>query len=749
MSISGLKKLEDGTLHSVWYIHDQGIKLVNGNTRLKSGISSLSTPKGYTSQTIRNEGRGKVYIKWEDNFIDQNLTFDQAGKIIPLMDNTFKSIMIQEGYNARAIYNDRSIGTEYYEATDRNELIEVIESTWEKSYKIAYEFVTKKELPDSLWIEEFKSRKGQDTKIINPTVDFFKENNKGTWQIPGGSGKTKCSLVVSNLVCDYTGIPWKVLMTSDTIANTCQLVVEYAKFYKGQKGRRNMNIYAIGSISPEDYRMLESWANVIPASEEEKIEEMLIQCNETNQDCAIFIVNKSANRVLRIADKAGVNFNSFFTILDEIQQYCSESDIPKRVNSPACSMIDPAFDHLFGKKLGVTATMICRGNDPSTFSCYNDDIDKFGSSIVNIDEIQARQLGWICEKEGMIIPIPHNERFMESFEQKRPFQMELGEQIFNIHVSHYVAVEGTVKFILPQNKSHIILLSPFIKDIEELAKLFKQFQSLGIIDSEYEIIEGYSKCGLSCVNRFNRAEKAIMIATRWVGVGQDTYKCDCVFPLYNPGNVWFLRQTSMRGDRVWGDKISLLVFVEIESRLHDNIWFRSLNNIANGIIPNIISEAEFRETNPLPLIGSRTNPRDGEVVNAGTGANITIVRPRNYDPILFARWEELANSIARRNFIDRDGNSRFSDIVKNNDKKNLAERYFKEIKERHRNRKNRSTRNSIRATNDFYYKDFHNLYGNNKGYRNGIESVKEAKKLLKPYIKEIENIRRKEILEIF
>ena len=662
MSVSGLKQLENGRLRAVRYIHDQSIKLDNGNTRLKSGISSKKNPLEYTGETIRNEGVGKQYVKWDGDYLHQHLTFEQAAQVIPLMDNTFKKMMENNGYSARNLYSDRTIGTEYYEASDRDSLIEVIENTWNKAYKIAYEFVTRTELPNSIWIEKFKPRTGQDTLFMDPLVEYFKTNNLATASAPGGSGKTKISYAISQKVCEYMNKPWKVLTFSDTIANTVQLTTEFANFYRGQTGKRNLNIFIIGSISISDYRALQAWANVIPASYNQKLETMLTQCYSSKQDCAIFVVNKSANKFLQTANKIGINFKKFFTIMDEIQQYASESDQPKNVNSSGCAVVNPIFRHLFGKKLGVSATHICRGNETSQNACYNDDIEKFGKRIVDITEIEARELGWICEKECMIIPIPTEDRFIQSLTEKRPLELTIGQNIHTVYVPNYIALESLKKYILPQNKSHILILSAFVKDVEEIAMCLKNMQTEGSIDNEYEIIKGYAKCGTRCVNRFNRANKAIMIATRWIGVGQDTYKCDCVLPLYNPGNEWYSRQVSMRGDRVYGDnKVSLLAFVALESKLADTIWFRACTNIANGEIPRIISDSEFKEIIDRTTIGSRVNPRDGETVN--TTSNVILIRPRNYDPIVFAQWEDLTNAIAARTFIDEHGNSRFSEII--------------------------------------------------------------------------------------
>lgn len=664
MSYSGIKVLDNGMLHAVRYIFEEGLSIKEleeeGIVRLKSGISS-NTLKGYKTETIRTDSTGKKFLLWDDSFIDQNLTLDIAAEIISLMDKSFKQIMVNEGFHSRSLHNDRTIGTEFYESDDRDSLIEIIERNWDRAYRIAYEFVTKTELSGGIEVLPFEPRPNQDTLFINPLVEYFKTGDKATAQSHGGTGKTKMSFRTSEIVCkEILNTTWKTLMFSDNIANTVQLTAEFAKFYKGQTGKRIMDIYLIGSASPKDYKLLEAWANVFPVSNTEKVVKALQDSHTSKRPSAFFVVNKSAEKFLKLAEKAGVDFKNWFTALDEIQQYANETDQPKVVTSSECAVVNPRFENLFGKKLGLSATHIVRDpelcNDPS--AVFNDDEDKFGPRIVDIDEITARSLGWISEKQGVIIPLPATPEFLQSVEEKRPLQVTIEDESITIHPQYFVAVEGLVKYILPQNKTHILLLSTYIKDIQLLANLFRILQEKGKIDSDYEIIEGYSKCGNSCVNQFNKAKKAIMIATRWIGVGQDTYKCDCTFPLYNPSSKSFARQFSMRGDRVYEDKVSLLAFVAIETNLQDSIWYEALENISNGEIPNIVSESEFRQLVDREVVGSNRNPNDGS--NVG---NITVVRSTNNDPIVFEKWETLSNHISAWSYTDSHGNSRFSDIV--------------------------------------------------------------------------------------
>ena len=119
-------------------------------------------------------------------------------------------------------------------------------------------------------------------------------------------------------------------------------------------------------------------------------------------------------------------------------------------------------------------------------------------------------------------------------------------------------------------------------------------QNYGDLDSSFEIIEGYAECGNSCVNKFNRAKRAIMIATRWIGVGADTYTCDCTLPLYTPQSRAFARQFGMRGDRRHEEKITTFCLIGAEDQLEDSPFFESLQMISNGEQLQIISSSEIR-----------------------------------------------------------------------------------------------------------------------------------------------------------
>ena len=648
---SGLKILKNNHLHAVRYIWEEGLQIKelvdNGIYRVKSGISTDPTPKDYLKNFLHGDSTGKKMIWWNDNFIDQNLPYKDAAKIIKLMDNIFKTIMKEEGFQSRAIHKDRSLSTEMYENDNYEELLDFIQNTWKKAYDIAYESVTKNELPDALVYEDFSPRNMQAEKMINPVFNFLKNNDKCTIEVPGGSGKTKCGFRISQLVCEALGLPWKVLGVGPNISTTVQLCNEYSKFYKGQTGQRLLDLYIVGSVKNNDYRLLESWANVYSVSSD-KLPLVMKNCYNTPRDCAIFVVNKRASDFLALADKIKVNFKNFFTILDEIHEYSRETGVPKMVTNSQCAVINPKYNHLFGKKLGLSATHIHRPEHITDINVvFNNDLDKFGPCKSCVTEIEARSFGWICDKQGVVIPIPTDDIFTNAISDNAIFNIEMFGVSKPFNPITYVGVEGIR--LLSYNNKILVLVSRRI-DIKMIASVLRLYQENGKLDNNFNIIEGYAECNNACINNFNKSKRAIMIATRWIGVGNDTYTCDCTLPLYNPESRAFVRQFGMRSDRIHDNKISTFALVASESRLEDSPWFESLQMISNGKQLNISSIVQFRE--------------ERESVIGGT-SNVTLIRPeRTERPEVAIQWEEIMSLVAKHDYIDEaTGKTRFSEIV--------------------------------------------------------------------------------------
>ncbi len=650
---SGIKVLKNGKLHAVRYIWEDGSpskELVNkGITRVKSGIAREDSYREYFKNMLRTDSTGRKMIMWDDNYIDQNLPYEQAAEIVTKMDNIFCRMMIDKGYRSIDIHSV-DMGTEFYEGPNRKALLKAINDSWEDAYRIAYEAVTKTEAPNANHISEFKPRNMQQEAIIDPIIKHLIEDlgNRCSIEVPGGSGKSKCSARISQLVCEALGLPWKVLGVAPTVSTTVQLCQSFSDFYKGQTGKRMLNLYLVGSANPSDYRLLEAWANVISVSDD-RLPEIMKEAYESDEDCAFFVVNKSVSDFLPLAKKHKIDFKDWFTIIDEIHyHYASENGVPKMEYDSNCAVINPKFNDLFGKRLGLSATHINRNDVEDLQASFNDDEDKFGKRVVQVSESQAREWGWICDKRGIIVPIPTDEVFTSALADNATFNVEMFGQTKSFNPVTFVGVEG-IRLLAPSHNKMLVLTSSYA-DARSIIDVLKLLQINGQIDSDFELIYAHRDMDMACVNRFNReGTRVIMVTTRWIATGVDTYTCDCTLPLYTPESRSFARQFGMRGDRIYGNKVSTFAFVASESRLEDNPWFESLASISNGEEINIISQSQFAEERDR-VIGGRSN--------------ITLLRSEPAErPEVALQWEQVCNIVSTKEYLSDDGKAELSKIL--------------------------------------------------------------------------------------
>ena len=198
----GIKVLKNGRLHAVRYIWEDGSpskELVDkGITRVKSGIAREESYREYFKNILRTDSTGRKPILWDDNYIDQNLSYEQAAEVVTKMDNIFCRKMIDKGYRSIDIHNV-DMGTEFYEGPNRKALLKAINDSWKDAYRIAYEAVTRTEYPDAEYISEFNPRNMQQEAIIDPVVNYLKNNDRCSIEVPGGSGSLSVQLVFQRL----------------------------------------------------------------------------------------------------------------------------------------------------------------------------------------------------------------------------------------------------------------------------------------------------------------------------------------------------------------------------------------------------------------------------------------------------------------------------------------------------------------------------------------------------------------------
>ena len=679
----GLKLKPDGSLHSVFYVHRVlgGVKQLEDNKifRVKPGISILDSKEDYFSQRGTNELVGKEMMIWDHNFIDQNLTFNQAKKIINLTDKLFKSRMIELGYNSRTIHGKSIKSTEAVECNISYEhIVNKCDEIHKECYKIAYEYITKSLLtPNIHQTNKFSYREGQYEYFVKPLVDRFIELSKESFNLvklcakaTGGSGKTFLSYMVGLLLSKHFKTPFKVIGVGNSVGNTVQLVQEFAKFYELLTGKKLLKLYFIGSAPVNNFALYQSWAETLPISNSKRALQILRDFTSTKEDVAIFIVNQSTSEFLNICTDNSITFSNTFKFLDEIQQYSSETGRPKTELNRDTQIIHPKFDILFKNSyaLSVSATPIIRGSESAQdqSAVFNSDIDRFGTLEVNIDYQLARELKWNCDIEILVAPIPLNTEIADAYEDNLPISINLQNQTYPMRPSVFLGSEA-INFAIQDYRTHILLLTSFIPDVKDLADFLRARQSAGLLDSSYEILEGYSEKANYTVNRFNSLKKVILISNRWIGVGHDTVECDCVIPLYIPGNQWYVEQFFMRAMRIKKDgRGSLIVYVGPEQvqnaeRTWNNPIWNFIESHSNGAPAQIISQAQFRDARTR-VIGGTRNPSDGTSIES----NVRILRNDRSNPVAFIDYEKATEYCIQRKWTDDDGNSNWLELFGHN-----------------------------------------------------------------------------------
>lgn len=686
----GLKLLKNGHMHSVFYVHKVlgGVKQLEEKNifRVKPGISILPNKEKYFSQRGTNELVGKDMKVWNQSFLDQSLTWDEAKAIINLTDRLFKNRMIQLGKNSRDIHGSSIKSTEAVESNISYEhIINECVQVHEQCYKIAYEKITKKTFSkDIIEKKPFKYRNGQDeyfvTPLVNKFISLFKTGInlvKLSAKAPGGSGKTFLSYMTGWLLSRHFKTPFKVFGVGNSVPQTIQLVNEFSKFYEIITGKRLLNIHFIGSDPDRggNFMLNQAWAESNQAANTNRVRDILKDFSETREDYAIFVVNKSTSEVIKICKENNITFDYTFKFLDEIQQYSSESGTPKSIQDRDTQIINTKNDFIFKNSfaLSVSATPINRGVQSSQDikAVFNSDIDRFGELEVDISYQLARELGWNCDLEMLIAPIPLEPEIADAYENNDPVGIILEDQSYRMRPSIFLGSEA-INFAIADNRTHILLLSTWRDDVEDLTTFLKARQEAGYLSKEYTIMGGLSEKANYVVNTFNKHEKVILVANRWIGVGHDTVECDCIIPLYIPGNQWYLEQLVMRSLRIKKDnRGALLVYIgpeEVENpeRTWNNPIWNFIESNSNGIPAKIISSADFREPAEPRVIGGTRNPNEG----IAHESNVRIIRNNNSNPVAFLQYETAASYCIQSKWTNEDGTSNWLDLFGNNIKYN-------------------------------------------------------------------------------
>ena len=702
--------IKNGKLYGVFYLY--GDYVINGLNNSKSNytkkqnqIDKFAKGGRGTNEDINSYYKSRVqtgslsgnkdWMVWKDIFSeiikDKSLTLDEANQIMLITDRILKRELINEGLRAKDKDSRRGFGTEIYIYQNREQFKQEFEDILYKCVRAAYTYVTHKHLKGWKPLDTFKWRPNQKEKMYQPCYDALIDNDVITASIHQGSGKTNLALKLGWDICkNILKSEYKVLGFGNTRANTIQQAYAFTQFVEKQTGKKHFKTYLIGSFSDDELPIIDGCMEIISKSDIPKLNSVYRDCINNPESCGIFITFDSAYGALDQALKTKVNFKKFFTIKDEVQDLCAESDQVKLETLPYCAIVNPKYRSLFGKTINLTGTPVDRANskDKNGNQClikeavFNDDVEKFGIRAVTIGEIEARKYGFICDTECLIASMPATEEWLKSIKERRPIVLE-DFDINNIPIeiqAELIAGLRAVELALESGKTHILMLVGLLKCIEStngtgLIDVLQKLADSNPLYKDVTLIGAKASRLQSDVNKFNKAKKSIMVATRCIATGQDTYMCDTLIPCYEPKSGKQRAQSGGRKDRKpYSGKISWFILPVIQGYDKDSLWYPYIEEMSNGQNLKILSTADLIALNNQSPVGGVTKHPTGGI---SIGANVGLIQtkapkgPKNHNPIYFDKHKVLFGAIAIKKFTDDDGNSLFSEIIRNFQMKEL------------------------------------------------------------------------------
>jgi hypothetical protein len=703
-STSNAAIVKNGKIYGVFYSYtDYVINGLNNSksnyTKKQNQIDKFAKVGRATNEDISSYYNSRIatgsltgnkdWIIWTDIFTeiikDKSLTLDEANQIMLITDKILKRELINESLRAKDKYPSRGFKNEIYVYQNRAEFKQELEDILFKCVRAAYTYVTHKTLKGWKPLDTHSWRPNQEEKMYQPCYDALIDNDVITAAIHQGSGKTPLSLKLSEDVCkNILKSEWKVLGFANTQSNVIQQAYAFTQFVEKQTGKKHFKTYIIGAFKEDQFPIIDGCMEIVSKSDTSKLESVYRDCINNPETCGIFITFDSSDGALDKALNMKVDFKKFFTIKDEVQDLCAESDQVKLETLPYCAIVNPKYRNLFGKVINLTGTPVDRVNskDKNGNQCsineavFNDDVEKFGIRAVTIGEIEARKYGFICDTECLIASMPATEEWLKSIKERRPIVME-DFDINNIPIeiqAELIAGLRAVEVALEAGKTHILMLVGLLKCIESpngtgLIDVMQKLAELNPLYKDVTLIGAKASRLQSDVSKFNKANKSIMVATRCIATGQDTYMCDTLIPCYEPKSGKQRAQSGGRKDRKpYMGKISWFILPVIQGYDKDSLWYPYIEEMSNGQNLKILSTADLIALNNQSPVGGVTKHPAGGI---SIGANVGLIQtkapkgPKNHNPIYFDKHKVLFDAIAIKKFTDDDGNSRFSEIIRN------------------------------------------------------------------------------------
>ena len=613
----------------------------------KSGITRYDV-KTAMSEAVPTRGRQfHQEALWgyecDRKYLPKDISEKDANKIVQTMDSLFKESMLDWTYRNKK--QSREIGTEFYEGPV-NEWLDRIKEEWADAFSAAIMRVLGYDYDFDISMVQAMGNQGTVTEQIG---EVLKENNKVRSIIPCGYGKS--------FIMWYGVHKWKpfkdkkfIIYYCHNIPATKQLAVKHSQYSNGGDGYKRVVVcsekkYVNGQVKYgiENYSASES-----------KLNDIIEESFKSPEKVIFYVNNRSAgefqNKFKSISKKLKLTINPG-AIIDEEQEFTGHKDTDK---------VDAIVRTISDYQVSFTATERRRGIDTNKDRIYNDDEQYFGVIANEITVSQTISEGRSCPILFKTVEVSDNHTLMREIESNNTI-----ETIFNDDTTLSVrgrmlrSVVCLVKSIKEDERTHPMVVTPFIENVDKFIRLITKLQELKIIPKNYEIVRGLRTDGINSAVEFNNHKRAIYVGNPWMITGTDAPNTDGLIADYDMGSEITGSQWIGRGQRPVDDK-ELIVYIPTNP---DSTEISTLLRVANKYINDENVHIESGET--------VIDENNIEVLGSVQRRNITtqIDRDINANPSLKVYWDKVYEDLTT-NVIGRTGD--YSNFVSYNECREYA-----------------------------------------------------------------------------
>lgn len=521
-----------------------------GLSRVKSGITRYDVNRAMREAAPT---RGRAYPQspiWgfekDRVYLPDGISVSEANTVIDRCDDFFKDSMEELGLNARSNYKTREIGTEIYEGPEKT-ILETIKNQWAISLHNAIELVTDNQYGNNCMPYEDISFLGSQELVIDDINDQLKTNQIVRNVIPGGYGKGCLSFAGCHKWDIYKNE--NIIIYGHNIPAIKQMARTHSKYEEGTKYQGSVRRIVICSEpkkNREDYRYGIECYSASQDGLKEIIKDLLRM-----EIRLVFYVNKKSSRnftsVWREAiHDIGIGDKKLKAIIDETQEF---------TGLKGSDNTNPVEDRIWDHLVCFTAGERRRGSIINANRIFNDDSQYFGDCVIEIPPSQALNEDRTCPMNFVTLEISEANPIITEVLENEKIEIIINNSKSKICRGDLLKNVAQITIAVNDGNSHVMNLTPFNSGCDETIELLEELQKCGKIPPTYLIIRGKRIDGLNAKDRFNSAEKAIIVGTPWIVTGIDAPKTSSLTVSHKMGSIIASSQYINRGQRKYGDKV--------------------------------------------------------------------------------------------------------------------------------------------------------------------------------------------------